>query len=179
MANNRKVYKLNMFKFWQRVIKRWNDEGRCFAPWKLARPLSVEKMNQYVVRWDDGCKAHAFLTRYNISNETIRSNTTQFETYTRTNHNFEMYFVKPYDSTGTQVDNEVDDDREGLIDEILSDMLECLGIEDPFDVCDPFEDFEVISWNAYPVIYAEDSNYTGWRVVGTLAQRNDKTYSFS
>lgn len=179
MANNRKVFKLNMFQFWKRVIKRWNDEERCFAPWVLSMPLSVEKMNQYIVRWNDGCKAHAFLTRYNVSNDTVRSQTTQFDTYTRTSHNFEMYFVKPYDSTGTQVDNEVDDDRSGLIDEILSEMLECLGIESPLDICDENEAFEIESWNVYPVIYAEDSNYTGWRVVGSLSQRNDPTYTFS
>lgn len=178
MANNRLVHKLNMFKFWRRIIKRWNTEGRCFAPWVLSMPLSLEKMNQYIVRWTDGCVSHAFLTRYNVSNETIRSQQTGFDQYTVTSHNFEIYFVRPYDGAGTQVDNEVDDEREGLVDEILSDMLECLGIESPLDVCDSNEAFEVVSWNVYPVIYQEDHNYTGWRVSGTLTQRNDGTYKF-
>lgn len=178
MANNKKVHKLNIFKFWRRVINRWNVEGQCFAPWKLSMPLSVQKMNQYTVRWDDGCKAHAFLTRYNVSNETTRAQNTGFDTFTRTNHNFEIYFVKPYDSTGTQIDNEVDDERDGLIDEILSDMLDCLGIESPLDICDPEESFEVESWSAYPVIYQEDSNYVGWRVSGVISQKNDPTFTF-
>lgn len=171
---------MNLVKFFREAAKRWNDESRCGICWRFGAPLSVNSMNNYIVRSGDECCTHLFLTRY--SNQTIdsRNPNTNLINGRTCNHAFDLYCVVQRDSMGTMIDNEIpdydslsDDEKAGLWDEVLEKLLGCIGCGMEFDLCEMGYDFNITSWRLEPAIYEQDFNWCGWKISGTFAQPLD------
>lgn len=155
--------------FFKQVAEQWTADQQCGECWVSSAPLSVQAMNNYVVREGEECCVHIFVTRYNIRTIETRHPVTKLVNSTKCVHDFDLYFVKQTDF-GTHVDNEQIGygDDESLIGEILDPLSECIGCGREFDLCAMGWDFDITQWSMTPTIREQDFNWTGWRVAGTF-----------
>jgi hypothetical protein len=161
---------MTVIEFFRQLATRWTNDGQCGECWTFSAPLSVETMNNYVVREATECCVHMFVTRYNIRTAETRSPNTGLVNSQTCVHDFDIYFVKQSD-LGTMIDNEQIGygENDGVLGSILDPLAECIGCGREFELCAMGWDFDITQWTMYPVIKNQDHNWTGWRVAGTFS----------
>lgn len=162
---------LNVIKFFQEVANRWNEENKCDFCWTFGAPLSLAGMNSSVQAQDSVCCNHLFVTDYEVSPGYSKHDLTQQINRKWCDHIFTLYVVQQanlgFNVYNEQIGHPID---ESLWKTKLEPLLDCLGCGNEFDLCEMGYQFEIFKWNMKTIIYKEDANYTGWRILGIFRQ---------
>ena len=166
---------MNIVQFFKNVSDVWNEENKCGFCWNFSAPLSESSMNEYTPTNDKKCCVNLFITNYTTSNgyklaqaPGINIGATSLDWC---DHIFTLYVVKNAEiGLNTYNEQPNHDVEESLWSTILDPLQNCLGCGNEIDLCDFGNDFEIIKWNMEAVKYKDDSNYTGWKIMGIFRQ---------
>ena len=168
---------MNIVKFWQDQINKWNEENKCDLCWEFSAPLIDSGTN--IVRPTKGkeCCVQVMLLRQNLtafSTTNTYNNTTQLLTAQSCNTSFQLLVV--FDSKlGLNMYNEIKGHStdESVWNTKLSVIEECLKCDANLDFCEFLStQYKITQWSGVQVINYQNSNYCGYRISVTFQKNN-------
>ena len=168
---------MNLVKFWQDQVDKWDDENKCGFCWEFSAPLIESSIQLVEPEAGKECcvkvmflqdKQPAFVASNLYSEQTGLMN---LQTCT---YNFQLIVV--IDSVlGVQNYNEIKnhDTDQSKWAEIYSRLQECLMCDINLDFCELIgNSYRVTNWSATQVINLTGSNYCGYRINVSFQKSN-------
>lgn len=168
---------MDIVKFFQQQVDKWNTEQKCDLCWDFSAPLIESATN--IVKPTEGkeCCVKVMLLRQNVtafSTANTYNATTQLMTNQSCNTSFQLLVL--FDSKlGLNMYNEI---KGHPVDESvwvtkLSVIEECLKCDANLDFCEFLgQQYKITQWSGQQLINFQNSNYCGYRISVTFQKNN-------
>ena len=163
---------MNIVKFWEDQVNKWNEESKCGLCWTFGAPLVESKINIQQFEEDKECCVKVFFLQdkqpaFSTSNTYSQ---TGFVNQIVCNKNFQLLVL--FDSNlGLNMYNEIKDHptSESVWSDKLSVLQDCLACDAQIDFCEIIgQSSRITQWSGQQVINYLSSTYVGYRISVTF-----------
>ena len=163
---------MNIVKFWQDQVNKWNDENKCGLCWTFGAPLVEDKVNIQQFENDKECCVKVFFLQdkqpaFSTSNSYSQ---TGFVNQITCNKSFQLLVL--FDSKlGLNMFNEIKghSEEESVWNTKLSVLQDCLSCDAQIDFCEILgQQSRVTQWSGQQVINYLSSTFVGYRISVTF-----------
>lgn len=166
---------MDIVKFWQQQVNKWNAENKCGFCWEFGAPMIESAVNIQQVESGKECCAKVFFLREKVTafqTQNTYNNQTGLKNQILCNKSFQLLVL--FDSKlGLNMYNEIKghDTDESVWTTKLSKLEECLSCDANLDFCEIIGyTSRVTQWSAQQVTNYLDSNYVGYRISVTFQE---------